>query len=74
MRKKWREQLRKERGEGESSATLSDPQHWRARAQAARARVDRDGVSRATQRLRRLADSYDRVADRMEVRLDQRRD
>jgi hypothetical protein len=74
MRKKWREQLRKERGEGQSPATLGDPQHWRRRAKEARAKVDRDGTTRSTQKLRRLADSYDRVADRMEVRLDQRRD
>jgi hypothetical protein len=74
MRKKWREQLRRARGEGQSPAPISDPQHWRARAQEARAKGNRDTTTRATQRLRLLADTYDRVADGMEARLAQRRD
>jgi hypothetical protein len=69
MRKEWRERLRKERGEGRSSAPLGNPQHWRARAQAARAKVERGASGRSTHRLRLLADTYDRLADRMEVRL-----
>jgi len=73
MRKEWREKLRKERTEGHGSAPLGDPRHWRARAQAARAKVDRDATGRSTHRLRLLADTYDRLADRMEVRLGEER-
>jgi hypothetical protein len=68
MRKEWREKLRREQGNGRSSAPLGDPEHWRARAQAARAKVDRNGGSPSTHRLRLLADSYDRVAERLDRR------
>ena len=73
MRKEWREKLRKERTDGRDSAPLGDPQHWRARAQAARAKVGRDATGRSTHRLRLLADTYDRLADRMEMRLGEER-
>jgi len=74
MRKKWREQLRKERRTGRSPAPLGDPQHWRKRAKEARAKGDRDTMSRASERLHLLADTYDRLADGMEARLYQRHD
>ena len=68
MRKEWREKLRRKRGEEPAPMPLGDPQHWRSRAQAARAKVDRNGTSRSSDRLARLADSYDRLADRLDQR------
>jgi len=68
MRKEWRETLRRKRGEEPAAAPLGDPQHWRSRAQAARAKVDRSGAGRSTERLARLADTYDRLADRLDQR------
>jgi len=73
MRKEWREKLRKERAERRGSAPLGGPQHWRARAEAARAKADRDATGRSTHRLSLLADTYDRLADRMELRLGEER-
>jgi hypothetical protein len=68
MRKEWRQTLRRKRGEEPAPLPLGDPQHWRSRAQAARAKVDRDSTGRSTHRLARLADSYDRLADRLDER------
>jgi hypothetical protein len=68
MRKEWREKLRRERGDAGKPTRLGDPQHWRSRAQAARAKVDRDDTGRSTHRLRQLADTYDRLADRLDQR------
>ena len=45
---------------------FGDPQHWRARAEAARAKVDREGAGRSTHRLARLAETYDRLAERLD--------
>jgi hypothetical protein len=68
MRKQWRETLRGRRSEEPAPLPLGDPQHWRARAEAARAKVDRGGAGRSTHRLARLAETYDRLAERLDRR------
>ena len=66
MRKEWREKLRREAAEAPKPAPLGDPgPYWRSRAETARAKVARDGTGRLTNRLRKLADTYEHLADRL---------
>jgi hypothetical protein len=68
MRKEWREELRRKRGGEPAPRPFGDPQHWRSRAQEARAKADRNSMHRSTHLLARLADTYDRLADRLDQR------
>ena len=72
MRKKWRQRLRELRaGRDAREEPAGDPRHWRERAEAARAKFLCHETSRSTNRLGLLAETYERVADRMERRLEQ---
>jgi hypothetical protein len=72
MRKKWRQRLRELRaGRDAREEPVGDPRHWRERAEAARAKFLCHETSRSTNRLGLLAETYERVADRMERRLEQ---
>ena len=46
-----------------------DPKYWRERARNARANADRATDPRAKRMLLVVADSYERLAERIEVRL-----
>jgi hypothetical protein len=46
--------------------TLNDPKHWRKRADATRAKADVLADQAARQKLLRVADEYERLAERAE--------
>ena len=46
--------------------TLNDPKHWRKRAEATRAKADILADQSARQKLLRVADEYERLAQRAE--------
>lgn len=51
-----------------SSQTVNDPKHWRDRAAEMRALSDMMGNLETVAIMLRLADDYDQLADRAEVR------
>ncbi len=65
LRKKW-QRLKSLRAGRDTPDALVGPQYWRERASSARAKIAPRATGRSTQRLRRLADSYDRLADRLQ--------
>jgi hypothetical protein len=49
-------------------ASLSDPNHWRARAKEARALAEQEHDSISKAMILQVADEYDRLAERAELR------
>jgi hypothetical protein len=47
---------------------INDPQHWRNRAEEARALAELMGDETSRQMMRQIADDYDRLAERAEQR------
>jgi hypothetical protein len=49
---------------------LDDPEHWRDKADEARAKADEMGDPEAQEIMRRVADEYDRLAKEVERQFD----
>jgi hypothetical protein len=51
-----------------TSNPINDPQHWRRRAQEARRAADAELKPQIKQKLQRMAQNYDGIAERAEKR------
>lgn len=52
-----------------SRSFVDDPRHWRDRAEETRAKAERCGCGESKQRMLRIANEYDRLADHVADRV-----